>query len=117
MNRICMLGLLSLLTGAGCQSGKKGPPRPFEAPAATINVEHYSGSPVSGPTTRPVSAVTPDTTWHVKVALVAFEHPAPAAGEPIGARARLVAATRGIAPVMPSSRLTRLARWIELQPQ
>src|SRR4051812_49168677 len=59
MSRIRILGLLIVLTAAaaGCQSGKKGPPKPFEAPAATFTVEHFSGSPVSGPTTRPVSAV------------------------------------------------------------
>jgi hypothetical protein len=119
MNRLYIFGfwVLALLAAAGCRSAKQGPPKEFGPPAATIDVEHFSGSPFSGPTTRPVSAPPPDHAWHVKVALLAFERPAPATGEPIGARARLVAATRGIAPVMPSSRLTRDTRWIDLQPQ
>jgi hypothetical protein len=106
---LVVLGAGALGATAGCAARK--PPPPFVPPGAAVELSHFSGSALSGPTTKPVSdAAAADQAWAVDVSFVALERMPRAALEPLGARARLIVATRGGQPVLPSAKLTADAR-------
>jgi len=105
-----LIGIM-VLVGAGC-GGKKAPPTgPLAMPSAATRVDHFVGSPLSGPTRDTVPAPPPSEALAVRVRMIALEK-VPDAGTPLGSEARLIMATRLGTPVLPSSRLTRTARLI-----
>lgn len=106
----CLCGLASV---NGCKLGPKEVPI-FSAPAAIFTIDHYSGSPISGPTTQPVSA-SPDAI-SVSVELLAVEQPPVDAGRPLASEARWLLATRGDQPVLPSGKLSKSARLLAATP-
>jgi hypothetical protein len=97
--------LLAWLTvAAGCSSGKKPPPAP--PPAIALSVDHYVGTPLTGPRQQPPPATTTDAAdVRVVVGLLA-EVPRQVPGlQPIGTRAALLTATLGDRAVIASPRL------------
>lgn len=98
--------MVALLLTAGCQ--RKEPP--FSAPPIELRAGHYAGTPLAGPSTRPVAGFTARDALAVRVRLVSLESMPASFGKPLGLEARLIAATRLGVPVLPSSRLTRGTR-------
>lgn len=105
---------VALFSSGGCGMFARKEPPPFVAPrGVTTDLTHFAGSPLSGPTTRPIASVAPDQALAVRVRFVLLEK-MPAAGTPLSGAARLIAADRLGTPVLPSNRLTRAARIIDL---
>jgi hypothetical protein len=98
-----LAGLLGVL--AGCQSVPAA-----EAPPLSTRVDHYAGSPLSGPTARAPADQPPEDVPEVLLTVVALDPPAPDLGTPLGPRIRLIAARREDVPVQPSGRLTQATR-------
>src|SRR4051812_42773699 len=99
---LCIAAALVAAIG-GC--ARKEPP-PFVAPRGLQTERtHFAGSPLSGPTTRPVASVPPDEALAVYVRFVSLEK-MPQAGTPLAAAARLIGADRLGTPVLMASRLT-----------
>jgi hypothetical protein len=102
-----------LLELSGCSIFNRPPPPPFLPPTVNLQTTHFFGTPLSGPTTRPVVPCPPDQALAIRVQFVALEK-SPGVGEPLSATARLIAAERLGTPVLPSARLTREARVVHL---
>lgn len=100
----CLCGLVSLV---GCKLGQKEPVV-FEAPPAALQLNHFSGSALSGPTTRPIS-LSGDA-LSVSIEMLALEQVPAGTGRPLAAEARWLLATRGEQPVLPSGKLSQSAR-------
>lgn len=94
---------------AGCKPTKPPPAEPL-VPQAKVSASHYAGHPLGAPTTRPVATLSPLDAVSVRVTWVALKDVPPGATEPVGGAAKLIAASRGGRPVLPSGRLTRMAR-------
>ena len=58
-----------------------------------MEATHFAGSPLSGPTARPIASVPPAAALAVTVRFVALEEP-PAGSVPLASAARLTAAAR-----------------------
>src|SRR4051794_36788446 len=86
---VATLTTAAALGPAACRSAQpKGPAdpslaAPVAAPALATRVDHYIGTPLSGPTTRPAPAVSPATAYAVRVTMVALGD-VPTAGAPLG---------------------------------
>lgn len=112
--RFCSLvASVGLVLVIGCNLGPKVPPA-FEVPAAELGLEHFSGSPLSGPTIRPVS-VSQDAI-SVSFELLAVEQAPAGIGRALAAEARWLVATRGDQPVLSSGKLSRSARLLSPTP-
>jgi hypothetical protein len=106
-----MVLLAMLALGAGCQNGAKTnvavPPKP---PVMTSR-SYYMGTPLSGPTAESVpSRESAANAWAVEVTIVSLDR-VPAAGDSLGNKATFLTMARGASVVLPSSRLTRGARY------
>jgi hypothetical protein len=104
---------------AGCRTGANQPEAQSLAPPAVAQtrVTYFSGSPLSGPTTRQIASTKAEDTLAVKVTFVALaKMPTDSALEPLTSRSRLVAATSGGVPVLATGRLTQTARIATTQP-
>ena len=99
-----------LLFVSACQTASTG----ITAPPASFAAGHYLGTPLSGPQTGEIPAVKPADALSIRVTFVALEKMPSAALDPLGAHARLVTATRGGMPVLPSSGLTLASRYSAL---
>jgi hypothetical protein len=98
----CTVGLV------GCQTGKS---RPLDTPRATIAVEQFSGTPVSGPLREPANPARPEDALAVNVTVVALNQLPGSALQPLSAHAQLIAVTQGTVPVQSSPVLTSGARF------
>jgi hypothetical protein len=105
--RYLLLGIVG--AAIGC-AGNKAPPPPLVAPGAGIELAHFSGSALSGPTTQPVQAIGADQAWLVDVSIYAMERMPRAAMRSVGTQARLIVATQGGEPVLPSTELAAASR-------
>ena len=95
---------------AGCLFSTKPPPPPLvPANAATVRMDHFIGTPLSGPLAKPPGPVNPADALSVEVTLFAVEHVPAGSIESLGPRTRMVVATRGATPLRPSAVLTRSA--------
>src|SRR3954451_8420675 len=81
------------------------------APPARIGLTHFSGSALSGATTRPVDLSKPQQAILVSVHVLSLPQLPPNLLNPIGPQVRLIAADRGGAPVLATGRLTQACRW------
>jgi hypothetical protein len=107
------LGLFSILCTlslalSGCASQKPPP-----APKVQLGVDHFTGSVLSGPSTRPAEIADPSTALWVQVKLLAVQGASISEMAPIGSRVKLIASSRGGEPILPSGILTRGTRWAE----
>jgi hypothetical protein len=101
--------ILLLMTSAalvGCASKRA----PLPAPLATVDRSIYSGTVLSGPTTRPVAAHAPTDILIVSVELVALDD-VPAILNPVAPDVRLIITTAGTSALQPRSQLTHGVRW------
>lgn len=100
---------LTILLAFGCS---RTPPPPYLPPAAKIDVEQFSGSALSGPTTRAVNPADFTSMFVASVKLVALEQPPPVeAMSPLRPQqVRLIASSMGGVPVLATARLTRDVR-------
>ena len=106
---IALTSLFGAAVGGGCAAKKPAPP--LVGPGARVELTVYSGSALSGPTTQPVAAAADaDQAWVVDVSFVALKDMPRAALRSVGAQARLITATQGGQPVLPSTRLTAASR-------
>lgn len=99
---------------AGCQAT---PPveHPFRAPASdAVQVTHFTGTPLSGPTLTKPTPIRAADAWSVSVRFVALEHMPADAGQPLAGRIRMLVQSRRALPVLPAERLLRGARWLDL---
>src|SRR4051812_47729946 len=79
---------------AGCQQQQKKPAEAaLTAPRLATTVDHFLGTPLSGPTTQPapVAAIPSGDALSIQVSFVALQQ-MPTGGDPLGARAKLIAA-------------------------
>jgi hypothetical protein len=105
------LGLVGIVVGsAGCKTAPKIPPLP-PAPAAQTRVEHFLGTPLSGPQPGTAPAVDPADALAVEAEFLVIDQVPADKLAPLGATARLIAATRGGSAVMATQRLTRGSRF------
>jgi len=102
------LGLMVLVTGCAV----RGQLPPLYAPDSRISVAHFGGSPLSGPQPGVVVSDAPQDAISVRVSLSAMRQMPAAVGEVLGPRCRLVAATSGGTPILPSTRLIQGARFL-----
>ncbi len=106
---LTVLAVLSaLVVAAGCRATPAPPP--LVAPAIQVEVHHYMGSPLSGPSSHePVAEGA--SALLVGCRVVYLESmPLRAELEPLAARTRLIGAARGGQPVLASAVLARGAR-------
>ncbi|MCE9592878.1 MAG: hypothetical protein K8S98_01690 [Planctomycetes bacterium] len=105
-----LLAALLVVVGVGGGCAQKPPPA-LEAPAARVTLGHFSGTPLSGPTSQPGGAIAPAQALQVAVELWAMRQmPAEGLSSP-GMQLKLIASTRGGIRVLPSARLTSGLRW------
>lgn len=105
-----LLAALLVVVGVGGGCAQKQPPA-MEAPAAKVTLGHFSGTPLSGPTSQPGGAIAPAQVLQVAVELWAMRQmPAEGLSSP-GMQLKLIAPTRGGIRVLPSARLTNGLRW------
>lgn len=101
------ISFVLVLSGVvGCASKRA----PLPPPLATMDRSIYSGSALSGPTTRPVSATTAGQTLIISFELRALDA-SPAILNPIGPDVRLIVSSRSDGAIQPRARLTRDVRW------
>jgi hypothetical protein len=98
-------GLLAL--ACGC-AGRK--PEPLRPPLVGLELSHFYGSPLSGPTAAPRQVEVGDDMLPVTISMTALRTMATDRLRPLGAQAGLIIATRGGQPVLPSGKLTLAAR-------
>src|SRR5437764_6933692 len=90
------------------------PKPPLQAPDAHVALSHYTGSPLSGPTTRIADTSQPAASVAARVRLIALEQSL--AGnvlKPVDPDVRLIIVDRGGAPVASFMRLTRGTLWAD----
>lgn len=98
--------LAALVLLGGCHAPPLKPPMP--APVAIFQMNHFWGTPLSGPTQAGVLPVNdPASALAVNVTFVALERVPKIQFDLLGSRARLISATQRGQPVMPSAQLTR----------
>ncbi len=90
-------------------------PAPLIPPALALRVEHYAGSPLAGPTSLTAGTVDAATLTSAETPLVDcrvlyLEFMPTSALDPLAARTRLIAASRGADPVLSSIVLASGAR-------
>lgn len=100
---------LLLALAAGCASKPKSPPLPLVPAIVALTSDQFAGSPLSGPRDIDLSQTTPEQALAIRVQVRALSS-MPTTGDPLGAQARLVFASQGGVPVLPSTRLTTGAR-------
>lgn len=93
-------GLLIAILG-GCQQA----PPPFSAPPMTLHVDHFVGTPLSGPTAGPIPVLQPAQTMIVTATFTALEHSPKPVFESLGARARLISSAAAGKPMLATSQL------------
>lgn len=96
---------------AGLLSGCASKPPPPAAPGVGLRVEHFSGSPLSGPTTRPVASVRADTAILIDVRIVALAANRVESLAPVGPNVRLISVSRGGSPLMAAGEFTSGCRF------
>lgn len=96
---------------AGLLSGCASKPPPPAAPAMQLRVEHFSGSPLSGPTTKPIAGVSADTSLLVDVRIVALVANRVDSLAPVGPNVRLISVSRGNAPLIAAGDFTSACRF------
>ncbi len=101
------LALLAPLAMAGCQANKPEQPAALAAPNVQTHIDYYNGTPLSGPRATAVTLGTPTDTLAVKLQLFAWDHLPAEQMQLVGGAARLIIATRGADPVLPSSQITQ----------
>ncbi len=106
-NLLSVSVVLALVLFCGCASRR---PQPLQAPLATIDRSTFSGSALSGPTTKPVNAQASDQALIASVDLVALDN-VPAILNPIASDVRLIASTRGEDVIQSNGELTQPLRW------
>ena len=109
-----ILCLVAAALVAGCQASRPAE-RPFLVPAAdSVYVSHFVGTPLSGPTSQTLAAVTASDALLVQVEFVGLEEMPADVGQQLAAKARMIVATRRDTPLVPAIRLMRGARWVDL---
>lgn len=101
-------GVVAALMVGGCAS--RTPPVPFAAPQVEISVDHFMGSPLSGPVVvKALPASDLAGALDVRVTLVALERAGNEALPALTSSSRLIVVTRSGVPVRASSRLVQAA--------
>jgi hypothetical protein len=109
----CLIVASVLFAAIGCQTQ---PPPPLAPPLATIRVDHFAGTPLSGPTAVAASPATaPSDALSVRVTFIALERVPDRVFDPLASRARLISSSRAGSPVLPSARLTENVGVLDLQ--
>ena len=108
--RVGLLLLALVTVGAGCQQAAAPPAMPA-TPLVVAGRTHYMGTPLSGPMAEAAPAgMTAGNAWAVEVTMVSLDR-MPVSGDSLAQDAAFLIATRGTSVVLPSSRLTRGARY------
>jgi hypothetical protein len=87
----------------GCRSAAR---QPVQAPNVSVQVEHFSGTPISGPVAQAPPEPGPADALALRVSFIAMTTMPVGNMESIGAHARLITVTQGDMPVLPATRLT-----------
>jgi hypothetical protein len=86
------------------------------APAASgVQITHYIGTPLSGPTFTKPTAFQASDAFAVQVEFVGLEKMTPLLGTPLAGKARMVVQSGRDHPVMATEFLLRGVRWLELK--
>jgi len=104
--------LLLLLIGSGCQSQR---PAALPVPPAIVNVTHFAGTALSGPTATAPPKTSAADALTVRVTFIALEKSPDRRFDALASRARLISSTTGGSPLLSSARLTRDVQVITLQ--
>jgi len=92
---------------AGCQSQPKAPPPPLAAPALFTQINHYTGTPLSGPRIAVADAGLPGDALNVSLKWIASTTPPPSVGQTLASQCRLIIAGQSGAPMLASPDLTK----------
>ena len=107
--RAGVFATMALLLIGGCAS-RKPPAAPFAAPQVELSVDHFMGSPLSGPVVvKALPASDLPGALDVRVTLVALERAGREALSSLTSSSRLIVVTRSGVPVRASSRLVQAA--------
>ena len=99
----------------GC--AKQAPPPALATPTTAITVNHFLGSPLTGPVAKPLPADRPGDAYAVTVTLVALERvPTDLLAASLASQARIVVVTRSGLPVQASARMAQAGRFADGDP-
>jgi hypothetical protein len=104
------LATLSIVLGASMLYGCAARQKPLAAPPVSLERSIYSGSVLSGPTTRPVELRNPNEALIASIRLIALDQ-VPLILSPIAPDVRLIITTQGKSAIQPTGKLTRDLRW------
>jgi len=85
----------ALVAALGCAMPPPAPRGPLDPPAISTRVEHFTGSPLTGPLTKQAAPARPADARSVCVTLFALEDFRRDALQPLATSARLIAPARG----------------------
>ncbi len=112
VNRCALFGIsLILSAGAaiGCSSSDKGGVLP--PPGWALQTAYFSGTALSGPTSRPAAIATPTDALQVQITWFALEKPASTALDPLSAHVRLISVPGAGDPLRPDRMVAPGARF------
>jgi hypothetical protein len=108
LSTFCLFAAVALCAGiGGCQNAK---PKPLAAPQATLAVEHFTGTPVSGALPKAAVVAQPEDALSVVVTPFALKELPNEGLEPLSAKTKLIVVTQSTSAVQPSPTLTLGAR-------
>ncbi len=96
------------LNAAGCRSGQS---QPLTVPDAVLSLNHFIGTPLSGPMASTMPSTRPSDVLLVRARILALEHVPDNALDPLPARARLIVVTNSGIPVRSVAKLSAAARF------
>jgi hypothetical protein len=103
-----------LLLAAGCAGLPGFSPAPLATPPVAIQLSHFVGSPLSGPTQGAPQSYQAQDALVVRVRVVALTKLPEGAAQTLGSQAKLIAVQRGGVPVLQAPRLTGPAQILPL---
>ncbi len=93
----------------GCRPAAVPPHKPLPVPTSLVSVDHFLGTPLSGPGVGPTTVPSDDPAGalDVRVTLIALEKIPASDFTPLGSRATLMSATGSRNALLPAEELTR----------
>jgi hypothetical protein len=98
--------LPALMFIAGCQSQPKSPPPPLATPTMLTQLNHYTGTPLTGPRLAVADVGVPADDFNVAVKWIAVRLAPPRVQQTLASQCRLIIAGQSGAPMLASPDLT-----------
>jgi hypothetical protein len=102
-----MLAAATFCLAAGCQSQPKAPPPILQTPALSLQINHYTGTPLSGPRLDVADVGLPADALTVSIQWIAATSMPPSLHETLASQCRLIIAGQSGSPMLASPQLTK----------